>query len=262
MAQLWFTVTTWKTYMNKKTQQTHILWFDLQHHRWRLQEGWRREEERGCSEHIFCSLRPSIWALSEVGHFQFRSDKHTHSHAYSPAPKHYVPFSSNPVTHPLLFLSLFQNNDAVRPSAYQNTCQVLVSQELSLPFIQGTCLALWLHTNIQFFLPVHKNLTPVLKRNPFRDLLTLLSKENFCGLFLPLWWSLFLFRGGELSCKNSNKKTEGDGAKQFAFFRSVCNFGGNPFDLTNSDWWNLILTSNCGYCQPSPSLEACWEGIF
>lgn len=45
-------------------------------------------------------------------------------------------------------LHSFQNNDAVRPSAYQNTCQVLVPKELPLPVLQGISLAPSLSANI------------------------------------------------------------------------------------------------------------------
>lgn len=45
-----------------------------------------------------------------------------------PLSNSFVPFSS---------CFFFQNNDAVRPSAYQNTCQVLVPKELPLSVVQG-----------------------------------------------------------------------------------------------------------------------------
>lgn len=68
----------------------------------------------------------------------FCSQTHTHTDSYFPGSTHYFPLSANPKTHLSPFVSLFQNNDAVCPSAYQNTCQVLVPQELPLPVFQGT----------------------------------------------------------------------------------------------------------------------------
>ncbi len=59
---------------------------------------------------------------------------------------------------------LFQNNDAVRPSSYQNTCQVLVPKELPLPVFQGTSFTSWLHTSILFLLLAQNNLIPVVQR--------------------------------------------------------------------------------------------------
>lgn len=50
-------------------------------------------------------------------------------------------------TSPRFHFPCFQNNDAVRPSAYQNTCQVLVPEELPLPVFQGISLAPRLFTN-------------------------------------------------------------------------------------------------------------------
>lgn len=54
-----------------QTQLTRVSWSHLQHHRWWLKEGWRREEKRRRSEHFFCGLGPSVWAFSEVGQFYF-----------------------------------------------------------------------------------------------------------------------------------------------------------------------------------------------
>lgn len=53
---------------------------------------------------------------------------HTHTHTVLSAP------SLKPIVHPPFLL---QNNDVVRPSAYQNTRQVLVPQKLPVPLFQG-----------------------------------------------------------------------------------------------------------------------------
>lgn len=72
-------------------------------------------------------------------------------------------FSPDPETHLSIFLSGFQNNDAVCPPAYQNTCQVLVPQELPLPVVQGTSLTSPLQTSISLLAAVSKNnvITPL-----------------------------------------------------------------------------------------------------
>lgn len=68
------------------------------------------------------------------------SQTNTHAYCYFLGRIHYCPLSPNTETRLSLFMCLFQNNDAVRPSAYQNTCQVLVPQELPLPVFQGISL--------------------------------------------------------------------------------------------------------------------------
>lgn len=40
-------------------------WLFLQHHRWCVPEGWCRGE-RGCTEHLLCGIRSSVWAIFEV----------------------------------------------------------------------------------------------------------------------------------------------------------------------------------------------------
>lgn len=54
---------------------------------------------------------------------------------------------------PFFIFHFFQNNDAVCPSAYQNTCQVLVPKELPLPVFQGISFAPRLFINILFSPP-------------------------------------------------------------------------------------------------------------
>ena len=54
----------------------HVPSSHLQHHRWRLQEGWGGKAEGGRSQHIFCGLRTSVRALFEVGHLEF-TNTHT-----------------------------------------------------------------------------------------------------------------------------------------------------------------------------------------
>lgn len=115
-----------------KTQETSILWSHLQHHRWRLQEGWCRKEERGRSKHILCGVGPSVRALSEVSCFRFTGI--LTCLWYFTGPTHYNPLKSSN----LFSFCLFQNNDVVCPPAHQHTCQVLVPQELPLSLFQGS----------------------------------------------------------------------------------------------------------------------------
>lgn len=76
-------------------------------------------------------------------------------------------------------LCLFQDNDAVRTSSYQNPGQVLVPQELPLSIFQGTSwLLTWLH-NLVFCL------FKITLSRFLRDLF-LPSKEKIHGLFPPL----------------------------------------------------------------------------
>lgn len=93
------------------------------------------------------------------------SQTHTRSDSYFPGR------SANPKTHLSPFVCLFQNNDAVCPSAYQNTCQVLVPQELPLPIFQGTSHTSW--PDDTFLLVKNNKITDLLSYN--KNILLLLA---------------------------------------------------------------------------------------